>query len=783
MNQRIAEFLVKYRLLLFFFSLILIGVSATGFSKLVYQADYKVFFAPDDPHLVAFEDLQDTFTRADNVAFILMPKNKDMFSKEGLNALLWLTEASWKLPYSIRVDSLSNFQHTRVDGDELLVEDLVPKDYDGSKEQSDRIRQIAMNEPMLVKNALMPGGDASMMFVTLELPADQTKALPILMEGPEGVGQLVERFQAAHPDVEIHVSGVAPSNYYLGDVASKDFGKLAPLMLGVILVLVGIMTRSPSNTVVTLFIIVVSVLTTIGFVGLSGYPLNNVSAIAPMVIMTLAVAESVHLLSYYSIRLREGHSKVDAMTYSLASNMRAIFLTSFTTAVGFMGLNTMDSPPFVEFGYIAAFGIIMAYVFGHTLLPQLAIWFSRAHSGPPEVHDDKFHGAAAEWVISNPRKVFYSTLGISIVLSLCTYLNDLNDDNVGYFGKNLPIRIATEVAEERGLGMNFIEYALDSKEEYGITDTAYLAKVDKFVGFLKSQPEVVHVNSFTELLKRLNRNMHGDDAAYHRLPDSRELASQYMLMYEMSLPVGMDLNNQIDTRKSKLRVTLTTRMMKARENLALEARIQDWLSANAPELKTPGASPTIMFSHIGQRNIKSVLGGTAMSIVIICICMIFGFGSIKLGLMALLPNIFPSAIALGLWGIFVGEVNMGVAVIFTITSGIIVDDTIHLFSKFADGLRKGLDVDDSIRYTFEQAGKGVLITTIVLCAGFAMLTLSDFTVNMTLGIMVAGTIAIAILFDLLFLPSVLKIFPINPADFVKNGNAVTKNSDNLKTAA
>lgn len=767
MSQRIADYLIKYRLLLFIISVIFVAIASTGFSKLKYQADYKVFFAPDDPYLLAFEDLQDTFSRVDNVAFVIVPKNKDMFSTEGLSSILWLTESAWKMPYSVRVDSLSNYQHTSVQGDELMVQDLIPKDYVGSPDTNKRIRDIAMGEPMLVKNALMPGGDASMVVVTLELPKDQTVALPALMDGPGGVNDLVKQFQAAYPNIDIHVTGVAVTNYYLGNVASEDFARLAPAMLGVVLLLVGFMTRSVSNTFVTLTIIIVSVVTTVGCVGLSGYPLNNVSAIAPMVIMTLAVAESVHLLSYYSLRLREGNSKVEAMRHSLSSNLRAVFLTSFTTAVGFMGMNTIDSPPFVEFGYIASFGIIVAYFFGHTMLPQLAIWFAKAHVGEPEIHEDKFHGAAAEWVIANPRKVFYGTLLVSITLSACVFLNDMNDDNIGYFGKKLPVRIATEIPEQMGLGMNFIEYSMDSGTEYGISDPVYLQKVEKFVTWLKAQPDVVHVSSFTEILKRLNQNMHGDDPAFHALPDSRELASQYMLMYEMSLPNGMDLNNQIDTRKSKLRISINTRMMKARENLALEDRIQAWMSANIPELKTPGASPTVMFSHIGQNSIKSVMWGTISSTVIICMCMIFGFGSIKLGLMALLPNIFPSAIALGLWGIFVGEVNMGVAVIFTITSGIIVDDTIHLFSKFADGLRKGLDVDDSIRYTFEHAGKGVLITTVVLCAGFAMMTFSDFTVNSTLGLMVSGTIAIAILFDLLFLPSVLKIFPIDPEKFRK----------------
>lgn len=765
MNQRIAAFLVRHRLWLFLASLLVVGVAATGFSRLEYVADYKNFFSPDDPHLRAFEDLQDTFSRVDNVVFVLEPKNGKVLSPEGIRALQWITEAGWKLPFSIRMDSLANFQHTRAEEDELIVEDLVPADFDGSAASIDRIARIIASEPTVSKRTLTPDGALTLAMVTLELPKDQTTALEQLMEGPGGVNELIEQFQAAHPEVTVHVTGVSVSNYYLGIVSARDMNVLMPVLLMVVLVLVGVMTRSVANTFLTLFVVIVSVVTTIGCVGLLGFPLNNVSSVAPMVILTLAVAECVHLLCYYSIKLREGHGKEDAMRLSLESNLRAIFFTSFTTAVGFMGMNTIDSPPFVQFGYIASFGIVMAYVFGHTMLPQLAIWLTRAHTGPIEQHSDTVHSATADWVIAHPRRVFFGTLLVSFAISIGMVLNDMNDDNVGYFDRDMPLRIAIERAEQHGMGMNFIEYSLDAGENYGITDPAYLAKVEKFIQWAQQQPEVINVSSFTNVLKRLNQNMHGDDPAYYTLPESRELASQYLLMYEMSLPVGMDLNNQIDTGKSALRITLSTRMMKAKQNLALEERVQDWMAANIPELQTHGASPTIMFSHIGQNSIRSVMTGSISAIAIICLCMMFAFGSFRLGLMALLPNIFPSTIALGLWGLFVGEVNMAVAVIFTISSGIIVDDTIHLFSKFSDGLRKGLNVDDSIRYSFAHAGRGVLITTVVLCAGFAMLGFSDFNVNRTLGILVAGTIAIAILFDLLFLPSVLKVFPIDTTRF------------------
>lgn len=767
MNARIAEFLVSRRLPLFFLGLLIILGCAAGLPKLKYTGDYKVFFAPDDPYLVTFENLQETFTRADNIIFLVVPKQGDLFNARSLEALRWLTKESWTLPYSIRVDSLANYQHTAVDGDDLTVNDLIPPEFVGSEAEVAAVRRIALEDPMIVKRFINEKGDASVAAVTLELPADQQVGLPALMENPDGVYALADRFAKAYPELELHITGVAMVNYMLGTVASRDVGFLMPILTLVVLVLIGFMTRSFSNTVVTLMVIITSVVATMGLVSMFGMVLDNVSAVAPMVILTLAVADSVHLLSEYSTKLREGLDKEAAMKASFEGNLRAVFFTNITTAIGFLGMSSIDSPPFVKFGYIAAIGVTFAYVMAHLLLPQLAIWISRAHDGAPEVHEDKLHNATTDWVMAHPKRVFFGTIGVSLFLSLFIFNNDLNDDNIGYFSKQMPVRVATEMGEEKGFGFNTIEYVLDSGEEYGITDPAYLAKVENFVEWLRTQPEVVHVASFTEVLKTLNRTMNADDPAFFRLPESRELASQYLLMYEMSLPQGMDLNNQIDTQKSRLRIVASTRMMKARQNLAVEKRATEWLEAHSPEIASKGAGPTIMFSHLGQSCIESVVLGTVSSLVIICLAMMFSFGSIRLGLIAMLPNIFPSAVSIGLWGLLVGEVNMGVAVIMTIANGIIVDDTIHLFTKFADGLRKGFDTEDAIRYTFQQAGKGVLITTLVLCAGFAMLIFSDFTVNKTLGMMVSGTIALAVLFDLFFLPSVLKVFPVNPESFRK----------------
>lgn len=782
MIHSISTFLVRQRLYLFIASLVFAGILASGLTQITYKADYRIMFSSHNEYLEAFEHLQDTYTKVDNVVFILEPRNGNALSTEAIRAQQWLTERSWLLPYSIRVDSLSNFQHTYADGDELIVENLIPEDFDGSPEALRAVERRVNSEPTIRDHYLSPDGALSVVMVTLELPEDQTKALPELMENEGGVLALEAAFRAAHPEVNLHVTGLATSNYYLGTVAARDMQVLMPLLLVVALALVGIMTRSVANTFVTLIIVAVAIVATMGGFGYTGIPLNNVSSVAPVVILTLAVAHCVHLLCYYSLRLREGHDQVTAMQMSLESNLRAIFFTTFTTAVGFLGMTTIDSPPFVQFGCISSAGIVMAYLFGHTLLPQLAIWLSRPSAQGRLATRRGPHQVAVDWVIRHPRPVFYSTLLLSAALSAGMLLNDLNDDNIGYFNKDMPVRVAMDLAERHGMGMNFIAYSLDSGSEYGISDPAYLAKVEAFMAWARQQPEVVTASAFTDVLKRLNQTMHGDDPAWYRLPESRELASQYMLMYEMSLPMGMDLNDQTNTDKSSMRVMLGTKMMKAKETLALEQRVQEWMAANIPELQAHGTGPTIMFAHIGQNCIKSAATGSLVAITIICLCMIFGFGSIRLGLMALLPNIFPSTIAIGLWGIFSGEVNVAIAVIFTISSGIIVDDTIHLFSKFADGLRKGLGVNDSIRHSFEHAGLGVLITTVVLSSGFAMLALSDFNINKMLGILVSGTIMIAIIFDILFLPSVLKVFPIDRTAFYKP-RATTSNAVPAPTAA
>jgi len=270
---------------------------------------------------------------------------------------------------------------------------------------------------------------------------------------------------------------------------------------------------------------------------------------------------------------------------------------------------------------------------------------------------------------------------------------------------------------------------------------------------------VVHVQTYTDTIKRLNQNMNGDNPEYYRIPDSRELASQYQLMYELSLPFGLDLNNRIDTEKRSMLLTVGVKDTKAKELIELDERAQTWFAENAPELASPGSGISIMFAHVGKKNIESMLSGSAIAIVLITLTLIFSLRSVKFGLLSLLPNVYPAMIAFGIWGALVGEVDLGIAVIFSLTLGIVVDDTVHFFSKYLRGRdHYKMAPDDAVRYAFHTVAKPLVITTLVLVAGFSILMLSNFNVNAKMGIMISATISIALIFDFLLLPALLMKF-------------------------
>ena len=537
----------------------------------------------------------------------------------------------------------------------------------------------------------------------------------------------------------------------------QDMTQLIPIMFLVIVILLQVILRSVVGTVSTVIIIGLSVVATQGFMGWVDYAINQVNVMSPIIILTLAVCDCVHILNNYLYNLSRGNERFAAMKESLSLNFQPILLTSLTTAIGFLSMNFSESPPFQELGNISAFGVMAAFVFSMTLFPFIVLILPmKPRPVVQSSASNKLTDAIAQFAISRYNPLFWGLLVFAIVLVSFMFKNELNDDTVNYFHEDVPFRQAADYTQQNLTGFDIIAYSLNSGQSNGVNDPEYLAKVDAFSQWYLTQPEVVHVSSLTDVIKRLNKNMHNDDPEWYRLPESRELAAQYILLYEMSLPFGLDLTNQIDSDKSSLLLRVRVKDQKAQQLIDLDMRAQQWLMANAPDMVTPGASVSIMFAHIGQRNIDSMLKGSVAALILVTLTLLIALRSFKYGLLSLLPNAFPAGMAFGLWGIFDGEVNLAVAVIFAVTLGIVVDDTVHFITKYIRARKvHGHDARKSIEYAFTVVGKAIITTTVVLASGFFVLAFSSFDVNASMGLMVGITIVIALIWDFLFLPSLL----------------------------
>ena len=752
MVTQYAQAIIRWRYLIILITLVWVGLAASGGRFLAFTTDYRAFFAQGNPQLQAFEKMQSTYDKSDNVMIVITPKDGKVFTQATLTQIQWLTEQAWQTPFSTRVDSITNYQHTRAFEDDLEVADLVLEPGELDQTTLAQLQQIAVTEPVLVNRLINPEASVTAINITTQMPGKSLNEVPQVVTF---VRDLTAQLQQRDPNLELRLTGVTMLNNAFGESSQNDMASLVPLMFLMVMVLLGVLLRSFNATVVSIAVIFMSILTAMGLFGWSGLKLTAPTASAPTIILTMAVADAVHLLVSFIAGLRQGMPKQEAMVESMRINFQPIFLTSLTTVIGFLTMNFSEVPPLAHLGNIVAVGVTAAFVLSVTLLPALAVALPIRIKPGTQNQGTSMKGLS-DFVINNRSKLLWGMAGLSLLMIAMVPKNELNDEYVKYFDTSLAFRVDTDYATKHLIGPYTIEYSIDSGEENGISEPAFLNKINEFVEFSLAQDEVLHANSITDIMTRLNKNMHGDDPSWYKLPEQRELAAQYLLLYEMSLPYGLDLNNQVDISKSSTRITLSLKEMSTKNMLALEQKLNGWLATNASQYSFDGASASLMFSHIGERNAKSQVGGAVMALILISIILIFALGSVKMGLISLVPNLVPAGIAFGAWGLISGQVGMAVSIVAGMTLGIVVDDTVHFLSKYRRARKeKQLDAHAAVRYAFANVGQALVVTTIVLICGFAILAISSFRMNSDMGLLTAITIGTALIVDFLLLPPLL----------------------------
>lgn len=637
-----------------------------------------------------------------------------------------------------------------------MVEDLLYSEYELTPERISKVKSIALSEPVLKSALVSEKGDVTVVNITVQLPEmDKTAEVE---EVVSSINAMIDRYQRAYPDVTFHKAGIIAMNHAFMTAAQDDSSTLVPTMLVVILVFLTIMLRSILSVIATLIVIIGSVMATMGISGWAGMFLSTATVNVPTLIMTLAVADCVHVIATMRQSMKNGFTKVQSIERSIALNFVPILITSVTTAIGFLMMNMSDSPVLRDFGNLSALGVMVACFLSVTLLPALLKLLPIHVKMETSQGQKHFMDRLGDFVVSQRRALLPLSVAVIVVCASLIPLNKVNDESVEYFGQRNEFRQAADFMEERISGMTNISIAIKTNESQGIAAPDFLNTIGEFSSWLRDQPETDHVATLADVYKRLNKNMHGDDEAYYSLPQARELAAQYLLLYEMSLPYGLDLNNQINVDKSSIKMVLTVANLGSVELVDLENRIYQWFAEHAPQYQVVASSPSLMFAHIGETNMASMLSTLPITLVLISALLIFALRSVRLGLISLMPNIAPAVIGFGLWALISGEINLGLSVVVTLTLGIVVDDAVHFLSKYQRARREGQTAEQAVRYAFHTVGRALWITTVVLVAGFSVLAMSSFRLNADMGQLSAIVIFIALVVDFLFLPTLLMLF-------------------------
>lgn len=728
-------------------------ISGIGMHKLNFASDYKIFFDENDTELLRLEQLQGEFNRTENVFIMLEPKSGSIYTRDNIKLVFELTQALWKVPYTSRVDSITNYPHSSAMGDDIVIEEFVYEVEDISPDRVEFIRVHSRNEKDLLHKLITEDGRYTAINLTLNFPSNDVKSETL--EVNAAVEIILDKMRIENPDVNFYHSGIAVLNGAFIKAAKRDFITLIPLMMICVLIATGWVLGSFKSAGLIFIVLLGSFVGSMGIAGWLGITLSAPSITAPLIAFTVIVASSIHLLNFVRKRLQRGDDGYSAVVSAYVHNGTPILLSHFTTIIGFLSMNMSDSPPFRDLGNMVALGVSFSLIQVIFVLPLL---LSKLRLSTDKInvksHVDIFSLKMANVVTNNRYFLVIGFMTVAIAVSALSLKNQLDDNLIRYFDESVTFRSDADAIDQQFSGMYNIEYALYSGKESGIFEKDYLAFVENFETWLLSLDSVIAIDSPLHRIKDLNRLVNEGDSSFYRIPSDAVVAAQNFLLYEMSLPFGKDTGNYIKLDKSAMKISIRMHNSSSSQVMDLEQIINSWLDKHTPtNVRVVYSSPAVIFSHIGARSIKSLLEGAFIAMLIISIALIFVFRSLLLGVLSLIPNILPISATFGVWYLLSGHVSMGLAGVAAMTIGIVVDDTVHFLYQYVSGLKKGLSPEESVRRTFENTMPAIILSSILLMGGFLLLTTSSFEKNSDLGLLTSITIFLALIFDMFLLPA------------------------------
>ncbi len=753
-SENVAEATVLNRIPLFILAVILTCLLGSGIFRTTFNSSLSALLTQSDPYLNELEEMDQTFPSNGEIRFAFVAdKGATVFDSKILLAISDLKERFVAIPKIQGINTILDF--TSPETQRRLFSKAID---DLSDSEIAEISEVAKNERFLTTNLLSP--DGRLTFAIIEVNTRDSSNAERL-EIADSILELKEELSSLHPEVNLF----ANSDVILEKASQQDMvDDLTQLMPLVILLCVAVICycfKSLAIGACILAHVAFTIICTVGTLGFFGLSFNNISVIAPLVVVIISVANSVHIISIFKQGLYQGKEDVEAMIYSLRHNIRPVSLAAVTTAIGFTSLSMSSSPAIQDFGRIVSAGIGFAYVLTILMLPFMLVRVSGISSVSKKSGVTFFQPQLRDLIkftTRNDRVIFFICSTLAVFTFFLLPLNETDFNRLDFIASDSDIREYYDVVSEsmnRGLGLN---YAIETQIENGAIDPAFLREADKFTYWLSEQDEIESVISIVEVIKTINRILNDNDEQQYNIPAKSQTNFNYLNAYRTVEDNFLPLNRFIDEDYSAITLIINAREMTNQQMIDLDERItQEYPKAFSSASLIHG-SGVLLFARMDELVTIELLQGYSISLLLITLCLTLGFSSLHFGLLSVIPNLLPATMVFGFWAFFVGQIDPFVMMLFSISIGLVVDDTVHILSHYLENRRAGASKAEAIGNSISTAGPALTVTTMVLALGTTVLIFANTLYFQQSAKLLVPIVVLALVLDLLYLPTILKRF-------------------------
>ncbi|WP_345988916.1 MMPL family transporter [Sulfurimonas sp. HSL1-2] len=726
---------------------------ASQLRYLQFEGSYRIWFGEESPILRQYDDFRSVFGN-DDALLIMFRDDHGVFNPKALGVVERITEALWQTTDIARVDSLTNYQYVHSDPeypDDVIVEDFIGDPSALSPEQLAEKARIAAGEEMIVGRIVSADMKTTMIAARLTPKAGDD---PEVSARLKAAGEAIVARESAS-GYTFHLGGGPILNMAFIHLGEHDVKVFTPFVLLIAMVLLWFIFRRPSGMLLSLSVVIFTFLIVLAVQVLLGYRVNNFTANLPVFVVAIGIADAMHLFWIYLVGRRRGMANRDAIRFSVRKNLLPTLLTSLTTAVGFASLAVSDVIPVKTLGIATATAALLAFVLTILFVPaMLAILNPKVAQSEEEESEshDAFSLGSARFVMRHDRGILLGSLLLFTLIGIGIAWVKVDSNTVRYFKEHVPFRETVTFVQRHLTGPMAYEVVVDSGEKDGIKSPEFMQTVARFTDAFKAEyPAVRHTTSLVDVVEKFNDVMNGSPT----IPAERNLIAQYLLLYSLSLPQGMEINDRMDVDERQLRVTASVDIVDTSLDLEMMRWVEAWWAQTPYPARVNGQAA--MFAHMQHDVTDTLVESILLAIAAVSLMMLLIFRNLRMIPLFIIPNVLPIALVVGVMGWLGITIDLGVAVSGAIIIGVAVDDTIHFLVKYREARREGESLEAALAYVYHYAGKAIVFTTLILSAAFMIFALSDFVPNVNFGIVTASALVIAVLIDLLMLPAWLSL--------------------------